>query len=103
MDYADLYDRTIRSREAVEAAREWLLDCDWAEGEDAHEQIVLLNAVGVIAATERHHEGGWVAFAQANGYWDGRTPRERERRCYCPGDCNCRHPHRTNFCGCKQH
>jgi hypothetical protein len=25
------------------------------------------------------------------------------RRCFCPGDCGCRHPHRTNVCGCKQH
>jgi hypothetical protein len=28
-------------------------------------------------------------------------------RCYCPGDCNCRHQgapwHRFNYCGCKAH
>jgi hypothetical protein len=29
-----------------------------------------------------------------------------ERRCFCPGDCNCQAPawmFRTVFCGCKQH
>jgi hypothetical protein len=24
-------------------------------------------------------------------------------RCYCPDDCNCRTPWRTNYCGCRQH
>ncbi len=28
-------------------------------------------------------------------------------RCYCPGDCNCRHQgqpwSRPNYCGCKRH
>jgi hypothetical protein len=24
-------------------------------------------------------------------------------RCYCPNDCNCHYPWRTNYCGCKQH
>lgn len=24
-------------------------------------------------------------------------------RCTCPDDCNCHHPHRMNYCGCKQH
>ncbi len=24
-------------------------------------------------------------------------------RCYCPDDCNCHYPWRTNYCGCKQH
>jgi hypothetical protein len=23
--------------------------------------------------------------------------------CYCPDDCNCHHPHRTNYCGCGAH
>ena len=23
--------------------------------------------------------------------------------CMCPDDCNCRHPWRTNYCGCKAH
>jgi hypothetical protein len=76
MDPVDLYDRTTRPRETVADARAWLLDCEWAEGEDAHEQIVLLNDVGVIAAVERHYEGGWKAFADDR--WDGRTPRERQ-------------------------
>jgi hypothetical protein len=26
-----------------------------------------------------------------------------ENGCYCPGDCNCNFPDRTNFCGCKAH
>lgn len=26
-----------------------------------------------------------------------------ERRCYCPDDCNCHHPWRFNYCGCRQH
>lgn len=24
-------------------------------------------------------------------------------RCGCPDDCNCRQPHRTNYCGCRLH
>lgn len=24
-------------------------------------------------------------------------------RCTCPGDCNCRHPWRPNYCGCTLH
>jgi deoxyribodipyrimidine photolyase len=24
-------------------------------------------------------------------------------KCYCPDDCNCHSPWRTNYCGCKQH
>lgn len=23
--------------------------------------------------------------------------------CYCPDDCNCHSPWRTNYCGCRQH
>ena len=79
MDAVDLYDRTLRPREAVEDARGWLLDLDWAEGEDAYDRIGLLNAVGVIAAVERHYDGGWVGFARDGGVWSGRTPRERQR------------------------
>ena len=26
-----------------------------------------------------------------------------DRKCFCPDDCNCHHPWRTNFCGCRQH
>lgn len=26
-----------------------------------------------------------------------------ESRCYCPDDCNCHYPWRTNYCGCKGH
>lgn len=26
-----------------------------------------------------------------------------EDHCFCPDDCNCHHPWRTNFCGCKAH
>lgn len=78
MDLAHLYDCTIRPREAVELAREWLLDCDWAEGEDAVEAIRLASAVGVIGAVQCHYDGGWIEFAKSEGLWDGRTPRERE-------------------------
>jgi hypothetical protein len=24
-------------------------------------------------------------------------------RCFCPDDCNCRQPHRVNYCGCRRH
>jgi hypothetical protein len=24
-------------------------------------------------------------------------------RCYCPDDCNCHYPWRTNYCGCRHH
>ena len=57
-----LLDLTPRVRQAVEEARAWLLDCEWAEGEDARETIRLLNHVGIVSAVERHYEGGWLEF-----------------------------------------
>lgn len=30
-------------------------------------------------------------------------PVDAKPRCMCPDDCNCRHPHRVNYCGCKLH
>jgi len=76
-DPADAYDRTLEPRKAVELAREWLLDCEWAEGEDAVEQINLANAVTIIGAVECHYDGGWQGFAKCEGLWSGLTPRER--------------------------
>ena len=76
-DPADAYDRTLEPRKAIELAREWLLDCEWAEGEDAVEQINLANAVTIIGAVECHYEGGWEAFAKSEDLWSGLTPRER--------------------------
>ena len=58
----ELYDLAARPREAAADARAWLLDCEWAEGDDAHDTIRLLNAVGLIAAVERHYEGGYRQF-----------------------------------------
>jgi len=78
-DAADAYDRTLEPRKAVELAREWLLDCEWAEGEDAVEQINLANAVTIIGAVECHYEGGWEAFAKSEDLWSGLTPRERHK------------------------
>jgi len=60
--YFALYDLAARPREAVRDARAWLLDCEWAEGEDAVEEIQVLNALGIIMAVERHYDGGWKAF-----------------------------------------
>lgn len=48
-----------RPREATAEARDWLLD---AFGPDARNEIRLLNAVGIVAAVERHYEGGWQQF-----------------------------------------
>lgn len=73
-----LLDRTLRPREAVAEARDWLLDLDWAGGEDDVEAIELANDVTIVAAVQRFYEGGWKAFAIAAGYWSGLTPRERE-------------------------
>lgn len=46
-------------------ARAWLLDLMWVE-EEAHEQIENLDLAGVKAAIERHYEGGWTAFCEAD-------------------------------------
>jgi hypothetical protein len=75
LDPVDLLDRTLRPREVVRDARGWLLDC-FGETDEV-EAIELLNAVGVVAAVNRHYVGGWVGFASEAGAWDGRTPRER--------------------------
>jgi hypothetical protein len=32
-----------------------------------------------------------------------REKARRAQRCCCPDDCNCHHPHRFNYCGCKAH
>lgn len=47
-----------------EEARAWLLDLMWVE-EDAHEQIENLDLEGLIAAINRHYDGGWLAFIRA--------------------------------------
>jgi len=61
-DLNALYYRAVRPREGYEQAKAWLLDCDWAEGGEAQEYIRCLNHVGVVAAVERHYEGGYEQF-----------------------------------------
>lgn len=45
----------------LEEARGWLLDCF-----DDREAIEELEPAGLVAAVERHYEGGWAAFAAAS-------------------------------------
>lgn len=56
---------------------------------------------------ERRGDGsfvGWHAFGDLPFVERAfnAIPRE-DRRCFCPGDCNCHYPWRVNYCGCRQH
>jgi hypothetical protein len=57
-----LLDLTPRPRQACAEGRDWLLELEWREGEDAYETIRLLNQVGIVRAVERHYDGGWKQF-----------------------------------------
>lgn len=60
---------------------------------------------GLVTVSVRTGRGSHVYGPAANWRRVDRRPEwlELERRCYCPGDCNCRHPWRPNYCGCRGH
>jgi hypothetical protein len=64
------------------------------------------NIGGADYVSVRTGKGGTCYGPAANWAPTEREPdwsRRLKARCFCPDDCNCHHPWRTNVCGCRQH
>jgi hypothetical protein len=46
----------------IDGMREWLKDCEFREGYDTHAEIDEASDIAIIAATNRHYDGGYNAF-----------------------------------------
>jgi hypothetical protein len=61
----DDFQQDERMHALIRAARGWIADCAWADlGEG---DVAELSDAQVIAGVSRHYEGGWAAFAAAEG------------------------------------